>query len=750
MARRILRVLFAIIFVASLAGRSEAQSPAQRQVVDSLRRAFGVLDPGILRAVLDTSVRGRSDALTRLERGWLLLNLGQRDTSDELLLRAADEFYEVTVRRPHWVYGWFGLGSAKMQLAELGAREVGSAHQAAGTGWRFGAQTAFRRATQEDPTYAPATAALAQVALRTERAPTDPEILAAIDHALAQDSTDPIIWTLLGRSKRRQRDHADALAAFERALALHPVDSGAVLLEVARELFASGEAALATKAYYQGARTADSAGVALYRHDLGYIADSSELAEFDSLRAEQRSAWLATFWTRRERASGRPAGSRLVEHYRRWAYCLEHFRRSTTWARQSDFAMIYRSPDIELDDRGAVYMRHGEPDATTGYIGGPNTPFNASWLYFRPERNLVFHFVLGRGVSGWRLAESFRGIGGNDPEAWASRIGFGHEYGRIAFDLEAALAKARAKARIEGSTREVETVIPPEGGTLGAAIERERQASRRSIQVGMTTDSDPIRFKREMEPLVQVFGAGTTQPKLGRLVVALSLPANDRLVAESLPAGGVGYSLRLRVTSADDSGRTTLDVDTLVRVRLPRALERREYLSFVRTFDLPATGEQRVRVILTDTARAYGAVRVVNDVPLPPLPTDRVEMSDLIIGSWRSGVVWRPPEGGEVPLQPLNAWPRTDALEIAFDLGGLRPSQGYRVRLGISDIGADSTTPPKASVEFERSASASRELVTQSLGLHTLRPGRYLLSVTVTVGDRVLQRSRRITIVAPE
>jgi hypothetical protein len=122
-------------------------------------------------------------------------------------------------------------------------------------------------------------------------------------------------------------------------------------------------------------------------------------------------------------------------------------------------------------------------------------------------------------------------------------------------------------------------------------------------------------------------------------------------------------------------------------------------------------------------------------------------MTDLIVGAARSGVAWSRPGGSPVPLHPLNAWTTDEAVEINFELSGLAGGAPYNVRLGISAIGDDSTTPPKASVEFANQASGGREFVSQSLVLRTLRPGRYLLTATVTIGDTVLRREKRITVV---
>ena len=217
-----------------------AQSPAERLAVDSARAVYATLAPEAQQQVYE-ELSSASDPMARLQRGYLLLGIGERDSNSAVLVRAADEFYEVTVRRPKWVYGWYGLGKAKSLLAKTGAAEVHSPHQPPGAGWEKTAIQAFQRAVQIDSTYAPATEALARAALQVERPPTDPEIDAALDRALAQDSADATLWILLGRSHRRGQRHGAAMAAFQHAYALHPADSGVVALEVARELFATGQ-----------------------------------------------------------------------------------------------------------------------------------------------------------------------------------------------------------------------------------------------------------------------------------------------------------------------------------------------------------------------------------------------------------------------------------------------------------------------------------------------------------------------------
>jgi hypothetical protein len=159
--------------------------------------------------------------------------------------------------------------------------------------------------------------------------------------------------------------------------------------------------------------------------------------------------------------------------------------------------------------------------------------------------------------------------------------------------------------------------------------------------------------------------------------------------------------------------------------------------------DVPS-GIYRVQISIADTLGEKGAARVLGGVPVPVF-SGPMEMSDLVLGLEGQPLVWN--RGGtRFPLNPRNAWTNAEAMEIGFELEGLPAGQSYKVRIGLADLGADSTTPPKASVEFENQASGARELVSQSLSLRGVKPGRYLLTATITSGGKAIHRERRITV----
>ena len=732
-------VCASLVTIALPAARLSAQSAPLRAAIDALQDSLTADSLGTLPITPDPGAKTPED---RLRAGYILLGRGRQAHDPAKLARAADQFYEVTVKRSHWPYAWFGLGLAKTELALLQAPEVRSAHQPAGSGWAKMAASALERAEVEDSTFRPALLALGKLQpLLSPRSDGDP-VQVALRRATTVDPNDPMLWIYAGRAARARRDHAEALEDFRRAAqASGPGPLGVIDLELARELYAAGLPDSAAECFYAGLSATDSASVALYRHDLALAADSAELVEWDSLSPGAREEWVREFWTKRERASGRPAGTRLPEHYRRFAYASDHFAAPAHWARAFIFGMEIEGLPPDFDDRGAVYLRHGRPDLTAMFVGRMGTVPNESWLYYRPEGNLIFHF-LGRG----HLVPTFLGASPDTAELLESRMGLDPRYGELAIETENEDAIVRSDhtlSRKLGISRDLRS----EPLLVALNFKRALQADSARLRRGLATDSDPLRFGHDLEPITQVFGAGGDAPGHGLLVVAMSVPNDDHLPPLALPDGGTGYVLRLRVTSADDSGHTTLDADTLIHVRTAHPLGRGEFLSLVRTYTLPATGDQRVRVILSDSAREFGAIRVVNGVPLPDVHVERLTLTDPIVGTQRSGVSWRRSDGRVVPLNPLNAWRRAEPLELTLEAGGLTPGSPYAVRIAVGDLGADSTKPPKASVEASFAAHDSIETISQSIDLHALKPGRYLLSVTVTSNGASVRRDRRITIV---
>ena len=138
--------------------------------------------------------------------------------------------------------------------------------------------------------------------------------------------------------------------------------------------------------------------------DLATIASDSVLGEFDGEQGARRAAYLRRFWGQRDRADLRTDGERLREHYRRLFYARKNFQ-LTSNNRHYDIVERYRSGSRDFDDRGVIYIRHGEPSSRASYAA-PGLEPNESWRYSRTDGDLIFHFIAREDVQDFKLVES--------------------------------------------------------------------------------------------------------------------------------------------------------------------------------------------------------------------------------------------------------------------------------------------------------------------------------------------------------
>ncbi|MBN2289226.1 MAG: GWxTD domain-containing protein [Candidatus Glassbacteria bacterium] len=148
---------------------------------------------------------------------------------------------------------------------------------------------------------------------------------------------------------------------------------------MARELFRLDEVTLACDAYFSAAREMDDDLAEEAVNDLRDITMSDEKKEFKLSPSGKKGIFLISFWNRKDPTPTTVKNERLAEHYRR----IEEVKNK------------YHSPMRPgYDERGRVYIKHGEPDQKTHYSGNWAVRENESWLYSKNRSNpLIYHFV---------------------------------------------------------------------------------------------------------------------------------------------------------------------------------------------------------------------------------------------------------------------------------------------------------------------------------------------------------------------
>jgi hypothetical protein len=163
-----------------------------------------------------------------------------------------------------------------------------------------------------------------------------------------------------------------------------------------------------------------------------YILKDAELRRYRMLEsvAEKRE-FFQLVWRSRNPTPASPVNPRALEHFRRLThaedYYWDNYVRSSAMRPPQSLGLRY--PDVyfvneSFNDRGLIYLRHGEPDDRIGSAGfGVDT--NESWLYHeredRPE--YVFHFL---GLH-WELAPYV-----DDRRMLSDRVGWHSSMTRLA------------------------------------------------------------------------------------------------------------------------------------------------------------------------------------------------------------------------------------------------------------------------------------------------------------------------------
>ena len=425
-----LRALLPAFTLLALASALPAQAPADRRFLDSV-----VAGAQAARSVAEVPAVSRCDGrdvdVARICTSALLLRRGQLDGQRDLVIAASDAAVRAVLDQGKWPYGWWVLGLVRLQLASDTALSREGPELPVGASNAVGAANAFMQALDFDATFAAAADALALTPEPREGTAALRDRLQALRRARALLS--PAALTASAIVERDAGSVDSAIALERRALSTGKVDSGVVLLSLARDLYRTDHPNDGRDALIRGATIATESSREAYRSELSWVATPKELSEWDAVAPGERSLWLTRFWAIRDVAEGRQDGERLIEHYRRIDYAMTHLRialpetgrqRSLTFSvpgeyakEQRGLAYALRNPDLcpeaarfandarslgadapsryyqpvqdLVDDRGMVWIRHGPPTRIKQSVGGETVEI---WRYERPEGPLVLQF----------------------------------------------------------------------------------------------------------------------------------------------------------------------------------------------------------------------------------------------------------------------------------------------------------------------------------------------------------------------
>ncbi len=723
------------IIPAMLASPLMAQAPADRHALEQFRDSIGAVTDSVPLATLERSLIAeakvdRNNALLHLRLGFLAMrigDLGNRRRFDD----GAGEFEWATELQPDWPWAWYGLGVAEDRVGDSEISVVQGLQAMFGKDHLSRAANAYARSVQADPSFDRGLIELASTALRQRvNVKTALARQALRQAAVTSAGTNPTVLLWRGRVEREVGDIDSALVAFRGYLA-SGANTGLGQLELARTQFLHGSLDGQTM-YYAGARSDDPVSVDGYRGDLALMANDSAMAEFNLATGERRVEFLKRFWGQRDRASLVRDGDRLREHYRRLYYARKNFQLVSA-NRHYDIVERYRSGSPDYDDRGIIYIRHGEPTQRARSTM-PGMQQNESWLYSRASGDLIFHFVAREDVQDYKLVESLFDV-----------LGFSNA---VALRGDQSNAVTNSMATDLLLTRE--KFSPVYSRLLGAGnagsqkyLTEERLVGRRSIFVGTRTDSYELSFANALKLETTVAVAGKDS---GRSLMHVAYAIPGSVLTEVPTSQGHLYPVRLRLSVSDRFGVPVALVDTTILYLASEAVPADRYL--VGKLAVPVISGSLVYRLAVEQGADKGIILAADTVTAGDFSGRRFDLSGLIIGSREANLTWRPAPGDTIFFNPLHRYRRSTEMEMYYEVYGVPTGAPMKTEVlvtrqgGGGFLGLFGSRKPAIKLGFQDVSDGPMTRVRRSLALDRLNPGKYTMEVVVTDPNGSVRRSR--------
>jgi GWxTD domain-containing protein len=739
MPRRFPVALLPLLIVIVLAPRrASAQEAAfdARAMKDSLAR---VSDRRAIRSIEASHASGKSagDAITAGLAALRLYELSHIRDDARNARRHFSEARSRDARNPWPLYGWALAMLPEVKedgdLGRFGFAGDDALMNDLGLDPRSRARRALERAVEMDPSFPEAAQLLASLAAQTRD--RDASVLArnTLSVIAGSDTASAASQIALARAAEAVGELETAAAAALAATRDSNVDSAGVAHHTAARILLRlpGREEEGASEYFLGLNGLTRERARAYYSELGGIATAGELQELELLPVARAAEWIRTFWDMHAALSAVTVPTRLSEHFSRLAVAEKRFPRRQKHGAPGTNALLYERPESPFDDRGVIYMRHGEPrDIITSSIEeGDRRVVTQSWMY--PDLDgepVMYHFIDGRSEKpGMAAAEWY--LMYNLP------CDFGYMAARAQYDKRLTQLMHRCDAM---SVRGVSVLVRRDAYD-GLATERANPGFTKSLPATY----DTYTFRNP---------GGTTD-----IIVAMGIDA-DGMIAGTTADGARAYSANTSFVVVDTAMRSVFRTDTVLRAAAdvragPGSVLRGNLYLTVR----PGPGMvHRASIIdanAPDRGQIYGGPVVV-----PDYRGRRLMMSDVVLavpdttGSFQRGDV-------SLTTVPWQSFER-GAFRIFYELYNMPAGASYTTEVKVEGIGGGISGAvrglfgrrPPVSLRFNDQAPANGGVIQQVRDAQAdLEPGEYKLTVTVSdpSGNRVT-RERVITVLKPE
>lgn len=467
---------------------------------------------------------------------------------------------------------------------------------------------------------------------------------------------------------------------------------------------------------------------ALMFDHIKYILADEELGAYEKLTDwPAKRTFFYRLWLSRDPMPASDINYRLIEHLRRYIAAERDYY-------YDDFRLPYNNPDrlnelvfprvFELNekfnDKGLVYIRHGEPDDRAFDIES-GMPLNESWLYYargQMQHRMIFHFVQGDTQTGnnWRLSPSL------PIPLLESRISWDPIYSRIL------------------------------NGTAIEAIAYQREMvmnSRENVRIGLNTDQHS--WSKSVRTIIFPFYLATFQDLTGLSRCELYYAVTDKDVISKKSRHTSSDSIIVNYAVYDTDLNTVFLQDKKVAIQsIMQSTETLDYWPDQLSFVAPAGRYQIAVDVRTPRDEAIGGYKFKFNIS--DYTGEGVKMSGVVLASSITPAVGADEfykNGLRVVPNPGKLYSRKQPMSIYFELYNLPVQKEktflfqveYTLRLleekernVLQMIERVFSNPqPSTSNRIERSANSKISAEYIALDLRKYVPGIYELQVSALV-----------------
>jgi len=735
------------LLVALAPGLAAAQRPPDRIAIFHLRDSLGAAaDTTTLRALesrtIDSARKNRADPLLHMRLGFVGLRLAEITNGSGHYRDAEGEFEWATQLQPRWPLGWYGLGNAELAEADAYPAAMRGLFAALGRDVFQAPAHDLAQSAIVDSSFIYGVFELGNNALHLGISSHLTGALSALrEVAKSPVGRDSAVLMLRGRVEREVGDVDSSIAAFQSLLDRNRFNATA-LLEVARSKLAAGRIS-GVDEWYLGLSLANGETAAMYHRDLSLVMSDSALQLFDAAFGETRVAVARRFWDTRDPDAFNGSAERLREHYRRLDFAHRNYPLVPTGHRY-DTLRVFGPTGSLFDDRGRIYVRHGEPDDRTSFSMA-GIPPNESWVYHRPGGDLLFNFAQPDSAQGYRMYESLLDIVGLGTAA--QHTGQGDVRGSLAagnalatfgagWTAQAAQEMLYSRQKLSPIYARMLAAGPSSAREMQLA---ERAAGRKSITIGLQTDSWKFGYELPLTADVDVVAVGSDAAGT-EMQVVFAIPGSSLYALPS--TGTVVYPIRMRIAVRNAAGAVVTSLDTLRTFAAGAPIPETGNLLGRLPIHV-APGNYTVRVALETESR--GLVTKPQQVHVAALATPAIELSDIALGARTIPLPWRTGPADTAWINPLHRFRGSEPMQTFFEVGGLATGVAYRVQYAVLKPGR---SDPIFQVGFNSVAAGAPDRVHREIDIGRLGGGDYILQVTVSTptGGKIA-RQRRFTVV---